>query len=130
MSFIRYKKFGNKEYAYEVTAYWDSQKKKSRQKSKYLGIIIDKEKGIYEKKEVKNDIERLILDFGDVYILHEFMKNIKLHSVLHEVFSTRVEYLLALICYRLCYPSAMKYARTWYCNDQSDHKHIVINRAT
>ena len=113
MSFIRYKKFGNKEYAYEVTAYWDSQKKKSRQKSKYLGIVVDKEKGIYKKKEVKNDIERLILDFGDVYILHEFMKNIKLHNVLHEVFSTRVEYLL-LIYYRLCYPSAMKYARTWY----------------
>jgi transposase len=114
MSFIRYKRFGNKEYAYEVTAYWDPQKKKSRQKSKYLGIVVDKEKGIFKKKEVKIDVEKLILDFGDVYILHEFMKNIKLRGVLHEVFSDRAEYLSVLICYRLCHPSAMKYARLWY----------------
>jgi hypothetical protein len=28
MSFIRYKRFGNKEYAYEITAYWDPVEKK------------------------------------------------------------------------------------------------------
>jgi len=43
MSFIRYKKFGNKEYAYEITAYWDKEQKKSRQSPKYLGVVIDKE---------------------------------------------------------------------------------------
>ena len=45
MGFIRYKQFGNKEYAYEITAYWDPKLKKPRQKSKYLGVVIDKEKG-------------------------------------------------------------------------------------
>ncbi len=92
MSFIRYKKFGNIEYAYEITAYWDRKEKKSRQHSKYLGIVVDKETKIFKKKEKKqHEEEKLILDFGD-----------------------KTEYLLALIYYRLCYPSAMMYAKTWY----------------
>ena len=74
MSFIRYKKFGNIEYAYEITAYWDSEKKKSRQHSKYLGIVVDKEAKIFKKKEKKQLEEKLILDFGDTFILNEFMK--------------------------------------------------------
>ena len=36
MSFIKYKKIGNKEFAYEVTSYHDKVKKVPAQKSKYL----------------------------------------------------------------------------------------------
>ena len=50
MSFIRYKKFGKQEYAYEVTSYWDLERKKPRQKQKYLGVVVDKEKGIFKMK--------------------------------------------------------------------------------
>ncbi len=115
MSFIRYKRFGNIEYAYEITAYWDSKTKKSHQKSKYLGIVIDKEAKIFKKKEKKQlEAERLILDFGDTHILHEFMKKTKIKDTLYKVFGNNSESLLALIYYRLCCPSAMKYARTWY----------------
>lgn len=39
MSYIRYKQFGNKQYAYEVTAYWDKEAKKPRQRVKYLGVV-------------------------------------------------------------------------------------------
>lgn len=115
MSFIRYKKFGNIEYAYEITAYWDREKKKSRQSTKYLGIVVDKEAKIFKKKEKKQyEEEKLILDFGDTYILNEFMKKIKIRDMLYNVFGDKTEYLLALIYYRLCYPSAMMYAKTWY----------------
>ncbi len=115
MSFIRYKKFGNIEYAYEITAYWDSKEKKSRQHSKYLGIVVDKEAKIFKKKEKKQlKEEKLILDFGDTFILNEFMKKTKIRDTLLKVFGDRTEYLLALIYYRLCYPSAMMYAKTWY----------------
>lgn len=116
MSFIRYKKFGNKEYAYEVNAYWDPKLKKPRQKSRYLGAVIDKKKKIIKRK-VKKEDEKLILDFGDVYLLNEFMKKVKIHSLLNRVFGEKTKYLLAMICYRLCYPSAMSYAKIW--NDGS-----------
>jgi len=114
MSYIRYKKFGNKEYAYEITSYWDSTEKKPRQKSKYLGIVVDKEKEIFEKRTYIKGQERLILDFGDTYLLYEFMKNIKLTHIIEGIFKEKAKDLLALICYRLCHASAMSYARIWY----------------
>jgi hypothetical protein len=67
MSFIRYKKFGNIEYAYEITAYWDSKEKKSRQHSKYLGIVVDKEAKIFKKKEKK----QLNTDFRPPFMFHQ-----------------------------------------------------------
>lgn len=108
MSFIRYKKIGNKEYAYEVTSYWDPERKKPRQKTKYLGVVVDKEKKIFRKKR-KERKEKLILDFGDVYLLNQFINRTKLF----EKFGDK-DMLLTLIFYRLCYPSAMRYARIWY----------------
>jgi transposase len=115
MNFIRYKKFGNIEYAYEITAYWDRKEKKSRQHTKYLGIVVDKEAKIFIKKEKKqHEEEKLILDFGDTYILNEFMKKTKMRDLLSNVFGEMTKYLVALIYYRLCYPSAMMYAKTWY----------------
>ena len=108
MSFIRYKKIGNKEYAYEVTSYWDPERKKPRQKTKYLGVVVDKEKKIFRKKREERK-EKLILDFGDVYLLNQFINRTKLF----EKFGDK-DMLLTLIFYRLCYPSAMRYARIWY----------------
>jgi len=66
MSFIRYKKFGNKEYAYEVETCWDPEAKIPGQKTKYLGVVVDKEKKIFERPGQKPR-EKLILDFGDGY---------------------------------------------------------------
>jgi len=114
MSFVRYKRFGNKEYAYEVTAYWDPIKKKPRQRSRYLGVVVDKEKKVFKRKELKQRSEKLILDFGDVCLLYEFMKHADLVSLLDRVFGDKTRYLLALLCYRLCHASAMSYARVWY----------------
>jgi hypothetical protein len=47
MAFIRYKQIGNNEYAYLVEAYWDSNLKKYRQRTTYLGIVVNREKGLY-----------------------------------------------------------------------------------
>ena len=52
MAFIRYKQFGKKEYAYEVTEFYDKSIKRSRQKSRYLGMVMDKNKRIFEKKKI------------------------------------------------------------------------------
>jgi len=116
MSFIRYKKFGNQEYAYEVTSYWDPDRKKPRQKQKYLGVVVDKENGIFrmKRKIQSRNTEKLILDFGDVFLLHEYMEKKRLSRFLKDFFGDNADTLLSLVCYRLCYASAMQYAKTWY----------------
>lgn len=113
MSFIRYQKFWNKVYAYEVTSYWDSVKRQSRQKVKYIGVVNQK-KGIIEKRKARRKVEKLILDFGDTYLLYKFMKKIKLTSIIEKIFGERTKMLLSLICYRLCHPGAMNYAKNWF----------------
>ena len=106
MSFIRYKKRDNKRYAYEVTAYWDKELKKPRQKAVYLGVADD------NGEIQKISIEKLQLDFGDSFLLNEFVKQLKIASVISDVFGHCSE-LMPLIFYRLCSTSAMYNASTW-----------------
>ncbi len=113
MTFIRYQRYGNQEYAYEVTSYWDKDKQMSRQKTKYLGIVVDKEKRVFEKRLHNRFKENLILDFGDSFLLGKFIEN-KYGALLSRVFGEMAENLLALLTYRMCYGGAMMYANTWY----------------
>ena len=114
MSFVVYKKFGQQEYAYEVKSYWDSEKKMPKHKSKYLGVVVDKEKKIFEKRKLNMTAEKLILDFGDSYVLNQFFQNIGFSDLIENVFGSQKDFLLALLSYRLCYPSAMTYSKTWF----------------
>ena len=106
MAFIRYKRFGELEYAYEITAYWDSKIKRSRQKSRYLGIVVDNKNGIFEKKW-QTKIERLILDFGDSYVINHFLEHNGFSDLLNIVFGPFKDVVLSLIYYRLCHNAAM-----------------------
>lgn len=112
MSFIRYKTFGKKEYAYEIKAYWDKKKKKPYQKTKYLGMVVDKKKKVFERKTRKK-AEKLILDFGDAYLLHKFFDDSKIKLLISRAFAGREETLLALLTYKICYGSAMRHAQSW-----------------
>lgn len=111
MSFVRYKRFGQKEYAYKVTSYWDSIAKRPRQKVQYLGVVNEKGKIVKKEHPLK---EKLILDFGDTYLLYEFMKKTNLATLLERVFGKETKRLLSLIFYRMLHPSAMIYAKVWY----------------
>lgn len=113
MSFIVYKKFGKQEYAYEITSYWDSKKQKSGRKTKYLGVVINKQGKIFERKSRKKESEKLVLDFGDAYALHHFLEKIGFSQLIKEVFLEKSDIALAILAYRLCYGSAMVYASTW-----------------
>jgi len=67
------KKVGDREYAYEITAYWDKKKQHSKQHSKYLGIVLDKEAGIFQEvKRRKRDLN------GKVIELHPFVRPLPL----------------------------------------------------
>ncbi len=114
MVFTKIEKRGKKEYAYQITSYWNKLLQSSRQKKKYLGIVIDKEKKIYEKIEKKKTPEKLILDFGDCYLLHEFLKSKGMIEFMESIFGKNTSSILSLLTYRLCYPSAMSYAQTWF----------------
>lgn len=113
MVFVRYKRFGKQEYAYEVSTYWDSKRKKPYQKTRYLGVVIDRNKKLYEKRSKTGKQEKLILDFGDVYLLHSFLEKSSFAQIIRDTFSDSSTQILALLSYRLCYGSAMCYAETW-----------------
>jgi hypothetical protein len=114
MTFIRYQKYGKQEYAYEITAYWDPIKKVCRQKTKYLGVVIDKKKKIFEKRAQKSIMEKMILDFGDTYFLEKFLEDTRFIPLIKSVFGEDANTFLALLSYRLCHTGAMMYANNWY----------------
>jgi len=113
MSFTRYKIFGKKEYAYEITSVWNKKTKRPTQKQKYLGMVVDKKKKIYEKHQHKKP-EKLILDFGDSYIIKKFLESTNFIPLLAETFGENSDNFLALMSYRLCHTGAMMHANDWY----------------
>lgn len=113
MTYLRYQKFGKQEYAYEITSYWDKKTKKPKQKSRYLGVVIDKKKKIFERRAQRKDAERKILDYGDSFVVQKFLKQTGFTKLLENVFGSETQTLQALITYRMCYGSAMVYAKPW-----------------
>jgi len=114
MSFIRIQKFGKQDYAYEITSYWDKKTKSPKQKSLYLGVVIDKEKKIFERRIQHKENERLILDYGDTFLIKNFFGQTGFEQLLQRVFGNGLQNVLALLSYRLCHGSAMMYAKTWF----------------
>jgi len=114
MTFVRYKTFGKQEYAYQIKSYWDSKTQKPKQKTLYLGVVVDKSKKIFEKRLSLPKQEKLILDFGDSYFIKEFFEKVKFSKLIEEVFGDKKDFFLSLINYRLCYPSAMRFSKTWF----------------
>jgi len=96
-----------------VNAYWDSSSKKPRQRTRYLGVVIDREKKIFKRARERPQ-ERLILDFGDGYLIYEFLKQIGMDELLREIFGGSAEELEVMIAYRLTEGSAMRHLPLWY----------------
>ena len=118
---VRYKKFGRQEYAYEIWNEKNHETKKWVQRSRYLGVVVDKENGIYEKRrETKRDVkqnerqERYILDYGDSYFLNAITSQLPIIAVLKTVFGELFDTLMALVFHRITGGQAMRYAEDWY----------------
>jgi len=120
MSYVRYKKFGTREYAYKVTQIKDESTGKFKQKQQYLGAVVDKEKRIFEKRNAvkrkyKKELnEKLILDYGDTYLQNKIMEQTNLLPILKDIFKDKTDTLLSMIFYRIQGGSAMKYTENWY----------------
>jgi hypothetical protein len=118
---VRYKKFGRQEYAYEIWNEKNPESLKWIQRSKYLGVVVDKENGVYEKRREKKAFqeqtakqEKQILDYGDSYLLNAIIERLPVFSVLKTVFNTAFDTLMALIFHRITGGQAMRYADDWY----------------
>lgn len=111
MSFIRYKTIGNMEYAYEVTSYWDREKKMPAQKSRYLGQVVDKEKGIFVKPgKARMKPESMILDFGDSYLLIKYME-----KHMKDVYEyMKMSGCLPFVLFRILKKAGMRRAHIWH----------------
>lgn len=114
MSYVIYKTLGSSEFAYRVTSKWDSKKKQSRRTSEYLGKVIDKKNKIFEKVRLKQVEEKLILDFGDGFVLDQFLKSTAFYPLLNTLPMSMQETLYALLFYRICHTGAMMHAKNWY----------------
>lgn len=113
MSFTIYKTINGNKYAYEITSYWDSNLKKVRKKSKYLGIPVNKNLIRKKRDETKDTKELLQLDFGDGFLLNELYKKSKLYPILEKLVDHGYKELIPLIFYRLAMQSAMYNAEHW-----------------
>lgn len=113
MSFIRRKTIRGKLYAYEITSYRDPETKKPKQKSKYLGIVGD-DGEVCKHKDKTSDIEKLILDFGDSYIVNEYLKKSSIYQTLKTSFGNDIDSVTVLMLYRLIVQSAMYNCEHWF----------------
>lgn len=121
MSYPVYKKFGRQLYAYEVESHWDKKEKKVKKKSKYIGVVVDKEKKLFERRRPKAREEKLTLDFGDSFAVHAFLSSSassasskSFFDALREVFGEKSDMLFSLIQYKLSYGGAMMHANNWF----------------
>lgn len=112
MVFTVYKKIKGRTYAYEIKSIWNKEKQKTEKKNKYLGVVLDKNKRIIGHKKTKQ--EKLILDFGDSYLINQFFKETKITSILSDLLKDHSDTLFSLIHYKLCYNGAMMYAQSWH----------------
>ena len=81
MSYIVNQKIKGNIYQYEVTSYWDKEKKQSRQKRKYLGRKNPKQK---KKLSIKNEI--INKKYGNVFLLRTIAQKLGLTSILKKYF--------------------------------------------
>jgi hypothetical protein len=99
----------------------------------YLGRVIDKEQGVFRSREkglFKYTLtegfteitpvcqcqkeEKLILDFGDAYVLHTVLKEYGYWDLLREVLPGWEDTLCTMLFYRILRGGASRYASDWW----------------
>ena len=81
-SFTRIKKINGQEYLYEITPYYDKEKKQIRQKSKYLGKNVN---GVPVKVRSQEQIPKKVLSHGEFVPLKQITEDLKLERILSGV---------------------------------------------
>ena len=125
--FIRYEVKNGVEYgSYYIAKRYGKEKTNEVQ---YLGRVIDKEKGVFRSRErgdftftIEDGIrrirlpiqEKLILDFGDSFLLEEAIRRSGFKKILENVFSELSDTMLSMLFYRVLCGGASCYAKTFW----------------
>lgn len=124
---IQIKNINGHDYAYDVKTVWNKEEKKYKKQTKYLGTVIDKEAKTYERKRnPKITEEKLILDYGDTYILTETAKKTGLYKLFNSVLPKEADTLWTLLFFKILTDLAFVYAQTWY---QGNYASILYSGA-
>jgi len=111
MTFRIEHKSGKQKYIYEVTSYWDKEKKQSRQKRTYIG---KKDETTGETiTPLKSRKPKLCQDYGCTYLLDKIAERIKLKEALVRVFPNSYKEILGLAYYSICENKALYYYEEW-----------------
>ena len=99
MAFTIEQRIGKYVYVYEVTSYWDKDKKQPRQKRKLLG-----RRDTITGKLIKTDRKRKntiikIQDYGNVYFLNNLWEKTKLEKIIKDVYPNNYNSIKGLVNY-------------------------------
>jgi transposase len=111
-SFTRIKVINGQEYLYEITPYYDKEKKQIRQKSKYLGKNLN---GFPVKVRSKDQIPRKVLSHGEFVLLRKISEDLNLEQILLETLpANEVWPVLSLAMNYVIRPRALNHIQSWY----------------
>lgn len=111
-SFNRIKNIKGIEYIYEITPFYDKEKKQIRQKSKYLGKNVN---GVPVKVRSINKLPKKVLSHGEIVPLKMIAEDIKLETILSDVLPSKdVWPVLALAMNFAIHPRALSHIQSWF----------------
>lgn len=111
-SFTRVKVIKGQEYLYEITPYYDKDKKQIRQKSKYLGKNLN---GVPVKVRSKDQIPKKVLSSGEFLPLRKIAQDLHLEQILSETLpENEIWPVLILAMNYVVRPRALTHIQSWY----------------
>ena len=110
MSFRIHQKIGKHVYVYEVSAYWDKNKKQARQRRQYIGKLDKKTETVVACRSTK---PKASFDFGDVYFIEQLFEKCGLKEVLCRHYEEGETHLFQLCAYQVSEGSAMRLCDDW-----------------
>ncbi|MCL4332847.1 MAG: hypothetical protein M1148_00065 [Candidatus Thermoplasmatota archaeon] len=109
-SYTRKKIINGREYFYEMTPYWDREKKKIRYHSKYMGV--QKENGI---EKMRTHLPRNIFVHGPLIPVLRIMRELGIETILDSLFRKEDRNaILVLAAARAIRSLPMDLVHTWY----------------
>jgi transposase len=111
-SFTRIKNINGQEYIYEITPYYDKEKKQIRQKSKYLGKNVN---GVPVKVRSQDQIPKKVLSHGEFVPLKMITADLELDKILSSVLPKKnVWPILTLAMNYATRPRALTHIQSWH----------------
>ncbi len=111
-SFTRIKVINGQEYLYEITPYYDKEKKQIRQKSKYLGKNLN---GVPVKVRSKDQIPKKVLSHGEFIPFRKIVEDLNLEHILSEALpANEIWPVLSLAMNYVVRPRALTHIQSWY----------------